>query len=190
MGAILKFPTKSRIIVFDKNEEGRWLCDGKFAFFCHKSMTSEREFNIDTGIYEKHHGDLHKTLLNVSSFDSIQEISRSCTIPAKLEVFSEGIVIIRYGNLAPDDIKGDNYVVKYEDSNETTKHLLIPTKIIDYYNEFLSLNSEIYISPEEGNIVITSTDYLKSVSGLEVDGKPIFAIFRAKAPIYDATSIL
>ena len=138
MSALTKFPTKSRMIMFEKNDNGRWLCDGRFAFFCNKAYLTNTELQMEASVYEKFKGDFIKTLDALPDFNRITQRVSNCIRKAEFVTFNEGMLIARFDDRFPDEIKGDNYILKYViDDAGTTQHLYVPEKLHEYLGTYV-----------------------------------------------------
>ena len=195
MSALTKFPTKARIIMFDKRDNGRWICDGSFAFYCQNPMLTNLELNMTPGIYEKFKGDLILSKDPVPSFERIEERSARCNTEITFTPFSEGLVMVRYNEKFPENIKGDNYVLTYK-VGEETRHSYLPDKVYQYLDTFLNSSAwGMYVSDYDATqglstIAIVSLDVNADATGIKLKDAAVVALFTSVKPIYDAESLI
>lgn len=185
MSCLTKFPSKSRIMIFEKRDRGRWLCDGRLAYFCPKTELTNSEWNLEPGVYERSKGDVLSSYESLPDFEKIRQRAVNCSTPASLLCYSEGFVLIRYDEKFPDEIRGDNYVITYE-SEGSRKNIFIPQKVLDFIKTHAENNNlEMFISPAEGNIMIVSPEHPIEYSGVGSQSA-VIAVFNAKTPMCDA----
>ena len=190
MSSVSKFPTRSRLMMFEKRDNGRWICDGRFAFFCMNPTMTNVELNMESAVYEKFRGDLIQSKESLPSFAKIEERVSNCNIETKFVTFEEGMVVIRFNDRFPDEIRGDNYVIRYT-KDEENYDLYLPEKIWEYIETFfVGSNISIRISHEEGNIVLVSDELDPSVSGVQLNGHAVIGILNSRRAMYDVNTLI
>ena len=195
MSAISKFPTKSRLMVFEAKDSGRWVCDGRFAFFCEKPMLSNTELAMEPAVYTKFKGDMIHSSESLPPFDKLEERGKFASIPAEYAIFNGGNVMVRFNERYPDELKGDNYVIRYKlpNTNEE-KHMYLPDKILKYIEE-MNVGTVAILVSEAYNTLVFIRDETE-ISDLDtgvitsVNERKVIGIYNAERPIYDAINIL
>lgn len=190
MSTFTKFPTKDRLMIFPKIKNGRWACDGRLAFFCAASTMTNMELDIEAAVYDRVKGDLIKSYEGIPDFTFVTNRVAACTTKATLHTFNGGMLMVRFDNRYPEEIRGDNYVVSFSLENGETKHLYLPEKVLEYIKTFVSGVIGIQVCQESGTIAFVAEDADVGTSDVTLGTCNIIGVYNAQAPIYDVNTIL